>query len=103
MIMLCDGMTFSEKMTALQGGHSTWFADRAVKAGVPGPKPVQKRRCPSQLFCFVSLSNVDEACRPWTDTLVCVVQVTFSWLLQLWDGCGWGQGSATWVALRLWT
>lgn len=55
MIMLCGRVTLSEKMTAIQGGHSTRFTDWAVNAGVvthhrPHPEHVQKWTSHSELF-----------------------------------------------------
>lgn len=69
MIMLCGRVTLSEKMTAIKGGHSTQFTDWAVNAGVvthphPNPERVQKWTSHSELFCFLSQSNVDETTVP---------------------------------------
>ena len=109
MIMLCGRVTLSEKMTAIKG-HSTRFTDWVVNAGVvthphPSPERVQKWTSHSELFCFLSQSNVDETTVPSDQHhgMCCQNDLLIAPRFRDWCGCGSNNSKCAAGGLRLWT
>lgn len=57
----------------LKGSHCSLFIDGAMKTGVPSSNPVLKWRCPSELCCFLSESNIGWGLGAFGPTPWCVL------------------------------